>query len=81
MNTLLTRPQGLTHPPQQQLPTPQRLARLGLFDRITLRIGLWLILRAERPKITHRPDDERNTVREQHELSVQRAIVFGSIIR
>ncbi|MCD2497128.1 MULTISPECIES: hypothetical protein [Microbacterium] len=80
MNTLLTRPDGLTHPPQQ-LPTPQRLARLGLADRLALRIGLWLILRAETPKPTSRPGDRIDAIRQEHELRLLRATAFGPIIR
>lgn len=54
MNTTLYR--STTHPPdtgdQQVLhiPAPDDLRRLALADRLSLRIGLWLLQRAQRPR-------------------------------
>ena len=49
MNTTLSAPSRLDHPPQQQLdPRPQR--RVGPLDRLALRLGLALLLWARRPQ-------------------------------
>ncbi|PVE95801.1 MULTISPECIES: hypothetical protein [unclassified Microbacterium] len=54
MNTTLHR--GITHPPDTedrqvlQIPRPDELRRLALADRLSLRIGLWLLQRAQRPR-------------------------------
>lgn len=54
MNTTLHR--NLTHPPDTEdhlvlhLPAPDELRRLALSDRLSLRIGLWLLQRAQRPQ-------------------------------
>ncbi len=54
MNTTLHR--GITHPPDTedrqvlQIPRPDELQRLALADRLSLRIGLWLLQRAQRPR-------------------------------
>ncbi|MCM3779027.1 hypothetical protein [Microbacterium hydrocarbonoxydans] len=54
MNATLYR--STTHPPdtgdQQVLhiPAPDDLHRLALADRLSLRIGLWLLQRAQRPR-------------------------------
>lgn len=54
MNTTLHR--GTPHPPdiedQQvlQIPRPDELRKLALADRLSLRIGLWLFQRAQRPR-------------------------------
>ncbi|MBS0025042.1 hypothetical protein [Microbacterium paraoxydans] len=56
MNTTLYR--STSHPPDiqdrevLQIPRDDELRRLGLADRLSLRIGLWLFQRAQRP---HRP--------------------------
>ena len=58
MNTTLYR--SIPHPPdiedQQVLhiPAPDELRRLALADRLSLRIGLWLLQRAQHPRPTHR---------------------------
>lgn len=54
MNTTLHRSD--IHPPDTedrevlQVPRPDELRRLSLADRLTLRIGLWLFQRAQRPR-------------------------------
>lgn len=54
MNTTLHR--GITHPPDiedrtvLQIPRPDELRKLALADRLSLRIGLWLLQRAQRPR-------------------------------
>lgn len=54
MNTTLSR--HITHPPDMQdrtvlhLPEPDELRALSLADRVSLRIGLWLLRRAQRPR-------------------------------
>lgn len=54
MNTTLHR--GIAHPPDTedhqvlQIPRPDELRRLALADRLSLRIGLWLFQRAQRPR-------------------------------
>ena len=54
MNTTLHR--GITHPPDnegrqvRQIPPPDERRRLALADRLSLRIGLWLLQRAQRPR-------------------------------
>ena len=49
MNTTLSAPSRLDHPPQQQLdPRPPR--RVGPLDRLALRLGLALLLWARRPQ-------------------------------
>jgi len=58
VNTTLHR--NLTHPPDTEdqlvlhLPAPDELRRLALSDRLSLRIGLWLLQRAQRPRREHR---------------------------
>lgn len=53
MNTTLYR--SIPHPPDTQdqqvlhIPAPDELRRLALSDRLSLRIGLWLLQRAQRP--------------------------------
>ncbi|WEK59671.1 MAG: hypothetical protein P0Y60_09800 [Candidatus Microbacterium colombiense] len=54
MNTTLSH--STTHPPdtedQQvlQLPTPSALRQLSVADRVSFRLGLWLLERAQRPR-------------------------------
>lgn len=54
MNTTLRR--NITHPPDTedrevfQIPRDDELRRLALTDRISLRIGLWLLQRSQRPR-------------------------------
>lgn len=56
MNATLHR--STTHPPDPQdrqvlhLPARERLHELALADRLSLRVGIWLLERAQRP---HRP--------------------------
>lgn len=58
MNTTLHR--SLTHPPDTEdqqvlhIPAPDELRRLALADRLSLRIGLWLLQRAQRPRRARR---------------------------
>ncbi|PRB18977.1 hypothetical protein [Microbacterium sp. MYb62] len=53
MNTTLHR--SVSHPPDiedrevLQIPRPDELRQLSLMDRVSLRIGLWLFQRAQRP--------------------------------
>lgn len=53
MNTTLHR--NTTHPPDIQdrevlhIPNDDELRRLGMADRLSLRFGLWLLQRAQRP--------------------------------
>ncbi|WP_314422014.1 hypothetical protein [uncultured Microbacterium sp.] len=60
MNTTLHH--STTHPPDTEdrqvlhIPAPDELRRLALTDRISLRIGLWLLQRARRPRRTYRAD-------------------------
>lgn len=65
MNTTLHR-STTTHPPDTEdrtvlhIPDPADLRRLGVVDRVTLRFGLWLLERAQRPrqdKALHIPED------------------------
>lgn len=66
MNTTLYA--STTHPPDTedqlvlQIPAPRDQRRLALADRLSLRIGLWLLQRAQRPRRAPRtlalaPDD------------------------
>lgn len=66
MNTTLHR--GITHPPDIEdrsvlhIPRPDELRELALADRLSLRIGLWLLQRAQRPRrhsarLSLAPDD------------------------
>ncbi|WP_341957288.1 hypothetical protein [Microbacterium sp. LWH13-1.2] len=54
MNTTLYR--SITHPPDTEgqqvlhIPAADELRRLALADRLSLRIGLWLLQRAQRPR-------------------------------
>ena len=54
MNTTLYH--STTHPPDTEdqqvlhVPAPDDLRRLALADRLSLRIGLWLLQRAQRPR-------------------------------
>lgn len=54
MNTTLSH--STTHPPDTedrqvlQIPAPAELRRLALVDRLSLRLGLWLFERAQRPR-------------------------------
>ncbi|MGN7947960.1 hypothetical protein ACTJKH_04375 [Microbacterium sp. 22215] len=54
MNTTLYR--SITHPPDTEdqlvlhIPASDELRRLALADRLSLRIGLWLLQRAQRPR-------------------------------
>jgi len=54
VNTTLHR--STTHPPDTEdqqvlhIPAPDDLRRLALADRLSLRIGLWLLQRAQRPR-------------------------------
>lgn len=54
MNTTLHR--STTHPPDTEdqqvlhIPAPDELRRLALADRLSLRIGIWLLQRAQRPR-------------------------------
>lgn len=54
MNTTLHR--GIAHPPDTEdrqvlhIPRPDELRTLALADRLSLRIGLWLFQRAQRPR-------------------------------
>lgn len=54
MNTTLYR--SITHPPDTEdhqvlhIPAPDELRRLALTDRLSLRVGLWLLQRAQRPR-------------------------------
>lgn len=54
MNTTLSH--STTHPPDiedrevLQIPRPDELRRLTFADRLSLRIGLWLFQRAQRPR-------------------------------
>ncbi|MBO0979447.1 hypothetical protein [Microbacterium sp. SD291] len=54
MNTTLHR--SITHPPDiedrqvLQIPAPGELRELALVDRLSLRIGVWLLQRAQRPR-------------------------------
>lgn len=58
MNTTLYR--NITHPPDTEgqqvlhIPAPDELRRLALADRLSLRIGLWLFQRAQRPRRARR---------------------------
>lgn len=91
MNTTLHR--STVHPPDTEdrtvlhLPAPDDLRRLALADRLSLRIGLWLLQRAQRPRAVrrlapapidplyldrlHRPVDSRLTLLQ---LDVQRQL-------
>lgn len=58
VNTTLYR--STTHPPDTEgrqvlhIPAPDELQRLALSDRLSLRIGLWLLQRAQRPRPARR---------------------------
>ncbi|MEV8251146.1 hypothetical protein AB0O87_09505 [Microbacterium sp. NPDC076768] len=61
MNATLRR--DVIHPPDIEdrevlhIPRPDELRRLPLFDRIGLRVGLWLLQRAQRPRRQRRGFD------------------------
>lgn len=58
MNDTLYR--SIPHPPDTEdrtvlhIPDPDELQRLALADRLSLRIGLWLLQRAQRPQKVRR---------------------------
>ncbi|GAT72972.1 hypothetical protein [Microbacterium hydrocarbonoxydans] len=58
MNTTLYR--STVHPPDTQdqqvlqIPAPGELRELALADRLSLRIGVWLLQRAQRPRAERR---------------------------
>jgi len=58
VNTTLYR--SIPHPPDTEdqqvlhIPAPDELRRLALADRLSLRIGLWLLQRAQRPRPVRR---------------------------
>lgn len=60
MNITLSR--SITHPPDTQdrqvlrLPAPGELRALALVDRLSFRIGLWLLERAQRPAHARKPE-------------------------
>lgn len=49
MNTTLSAPSRHDHPPQPQLESPRPARRVGLLDRLALRLGLALLVWARRP--------------------------------
>lgn len=49
MNTTLSAPSRHDHPPQQQPDSPRPVRRVGLLDRLALRLGLALLVWARRP--------------------------------
>lgn len=59
MNTT-TLPRSISHPPDTQdrevlhIPVPSDRRELALTDRLSLRIGLWLLLRAQRTRNVRR---------------------------
>lgn len=59
MNTTLSH--STTHPPDTedrtvlQIPAPGELRQLALVDRLALRIGVWLLQRAQRPRTARPP--------------------------
>ncbi len=61
MNTTLSH--STTHPPDTQgrevldIPAPDELRALSLADRLTFRVGLWLLRRAQRPHRSGRTDE------------------------
>lgn len=63
MNTTLYR--STTHPPDTedhlvlQIPDHDELQRLALADRLSLRVGLWLLQRAQRPRRARRTPTAR----------------------
>lgn len=65
MNTTLYR--STTHPPDTEdrqvlhIPAPDELRRLALADRLSLRIGLWLLQRAQRPRPVRRVESASPT--------------------
>ena len=74
MNTTLHL--SIPHPPDiedrevLQIPRPEELRRLSLVDRLSLRIGLWLFQRAQRPRRqrrTRRPADVEALLRIKQE--------------
>lgn len=74
MNDTLYR--SIPHPPDIEdrtvlhIPAPDELQRLALADRLSLRIGLWLLQRAQRPQKVRRlapaPDDALYLDRVRH---------------
>lgn len=52
MNTQLTQPHHLSHPPEPLAllaPASDRVARTSLLDRAAMRVGLWLVMWGSRP--------------------------------
>ena len=66
MNTL-TLPVSASHPPDTedrevlQIPVPIDRRKLALADRISLRVGIWLLSRAQRPRRLPIPRDSRSS--------------------
>ncbi|PRB65064.1 hypothetical protein [Microbacterium sp. MYb45] len=93
MNTTLRR--NITHPPDTedrevvQIPRDDELRRLALTDRLSLRIGLWLLQRSQRPRRQRRAvhiesaelliSEQRR--RAEHELGVLTAFALQRGIR
>lgn len=93
MNTTLRR--NTAHPPDTedrevfQLPRDDELRRLALTDRLSLRIGLWLLQRSQRPRRQRRTvhielaelliSEQRR--RAEHELGVLTAFALQRGIR
>ena len=61
MNTTLSAPTSLhEHPPQQLEQTHLPVRRVGLFDRLALRLGLALLVWARRPvRVKRQVESER----------------------
>ncbi|MBT2494273.1 MULTISPECIES: hypothetical protein [Microbacterium] len=93
MNTTLRR--NTAHPPDTedrevfQIPRDDELRRLALTDRLSLRIGLWLLQRSQRPRRQRRTvhiesaelliSEQRR--RAEHELGVLTAFALQRGIR
>ncbi len=77
MNTLLSRVDTRDHVEHTDAPTSPALASpstpAAIIDRLALRLGLWLVARAERPRRRVFDPALAEAVRREHDLTVLRA--------
>jgi hypothetical protein len=68
MNTTLTSERSLDRDVQLELTNSPRLSRLSTLDRLSLRLGVWLLLRS-----TRRLDEPRDRETHERARAAQRA--------
>ncbi len=69
MNTTLSTPQGRVHPSAHP-PSPHSARRVGIIDRLALRLGIALVAWSRRPRVLDVRDDHARRV--QNALATER---------